>query len=278
MSTRPKVSIVIPVFNHSAYLERCLESVLNQSYRPLEIIIIDDGYSDDSFEVAKRFVETHAWDAMLISRPNRGAHHTINQGVRLSSGSYINVLNSDDEFHPHRIEECVAVATNQGENFIFTGVDFIDDNGESVRDDYTNKLRSSQLRSIDYPTIGFALMRNQIAISTGNFFFSRQLFDVIGDFRSYKYVHDWDFILRSSFYCEPHFLTKELYRYRLHDTNSFKALSGVERYETTEVIKNFLVSMVRFQPLNQVAPSPHHWPGFFEWLIDHWNYHFYMPV
>ena len=91
-----------------------------------------------------------------------------------------------------------------------------------------------------YPTNGYALLKNQIAIMTGNFAFSRKLYEKLSGFRHYRYVHDWDFILRALFYTEPCYLREPLYSYRIHGDNTFKSLAGVEAYETGDVMRNFM--------------------------------------
>ncbi|WP_407530192.1 glycosyltransferase family 2 protein [Methylobacterium oryzisoli] len=275
---RPTVSVIVPMYNHEQFIELALASIINQDYRPLQVIAIDDGSSDATGRLARDFLQTRMPSAVVIERENRGAAQTINEAIRLSTGDYINILNSDDEFVPGRISECVSFVQRSGREMVFGEVEFIDPQGDPAElDDYLNSLKAAQDESNVYPTLGFALMRNQLGISTGNFFFSRQLYDRVGPFRSYKYVHDWDFLLRSIFYVEPTFLRQTMYRYRLHGTNSFKDLGHVAGYETSEVMRNFLWSMVSRLPDNHRAPSPHYWPGVFQAILAGWNYQTYLP-
>ena len=120
-------------------------------------------------------------------------------------------------------------------------------------------------------------MRNQLAISTGNFFFSMALARRVGPFQSYRYVHDWDYILRCLFFVEPYALEEQLYNYRFHGENSFKSLAHIAGYETSEVMRNFLWSMTSRLPENGRAPCPFFWPELFEYYVQHWNYHVYLP-
>ena len=223
--TRPLVSIVVPLFNHARYIEASLRSVLQQTYRPIELIVIDDGSTDESASLAAALLKREMSQAIFVQRENRGAHHTINEGLSVASGRYLTILNSDDIYHPERIERCVETAERARREFVFTEVEFIDESGNQVtRDDYADSIEIASQRSSRYPSIGFALMKNQIAVSTGNFFFSRTLLEKIGGFRHYRYVHDWDFILRALFHTEPYFIRERLYKYRLHRRNSFKTL------------------------------------------------------
>lgn len=276
--TSPLVSVVVPVYNHEKFLRETLMSVVRQSYRPIKLIVIDDGSTDGSADLARDILRAEMPDSIFIARENRGAHNTINQGLGIASGDYLTILNSDDSYSPTRIERCMACVERTGSEFLFTGVSFIDDEGKPVSGDaYVQSIKNVGERSQRFPTIGFALLKNQLGVSTGNFVFSRRLWQKVGGFRHYRYVHDWDFILRALFYVEPHYLLEELYNYRIHGTNSFKSLGDLEGYETAEVMRNFLWLMTSRAPENRRAPCPHYWPGLFDWFVHVWDYAVYMP-
>ena len=276
--TRPLVSVIVPVYNHARYVEAALLSVIRQTWRPIELIVIDDGSQDESADIASALLRYEMPDAVVLRRENRGAHNTINQGLGMSTGEYLAILNSDDSFHPSRIERCVETALRARRDFVFTGVSFMDGEGETVEsNDFIEAIRRVETLSERYPTIGYALMKNQVAVSSGNFFFSRRLYEQLGGFRHYRYVHDWDFILRALFYTEPYFIREPMYNYRLHETNSFRSLGSVEGNETSEVMRNFLWLMTARLPENPLAPCPHYWPGYFDWFIRTWSYQVYMP-
>lgn len=278
MTDVSKVSVIIPMYNHRRFIERAIISVVLQTYRPIELIVIDDGSTDGTAQEARLILNKLMPSAILIERQNRGAAQTINEAIGIARGEYINILNSDDEFVPHRLEECISAAKRYNRDMIYGSVEFVDEDGMlAAEDQYLRDLNDAQTKASTYPTLGFALMRNQLAISTGNFFFSRKLYDKVGPFRSYKYVHDWDFILRSVFYTEPLALNSVLYKYRLHGNNSFRDLAHIAGYETSEVMRNFLWSMVSRMPENGRAPCPHYWPGVFQILLERWNYQTYMP-
>lgn len=99
----------------------------------------------------------------------------------------------------------------------------------------------------------------------------------VGPFQSYRYVHDWDFLLRALFFVEPYFIDDRLYAYRLHGRNSFKALAGVAGYETGEVMRNALWALTSRIPRNPVAPCPWYWPRVFEEHIASIHYTRYLP-
>ena len=94
-----KISIIVPVYNVQRYLDKCLKSVLSQTFQDIEVVAIDDGSTDRSGEIldsyAKRDIRLH-----VIHRENRGYGKTINQGIALAKGKYIAIVESDDWIEP----------------------------------------------------------------------------------------------------------------------------------------------------------------------------------
>lgn len=104
------MSIIIPVYNAEKYLAQCLEAVINQTWPNKEIIIVDDGSTDHSLEVAKNFESTHI---KVLSQTNKGASAARNHGYLSSSGDYIKFLDADDLINREMIGRQMAMA---GEN------------------------------------------------------------------------------------------------------------------------------------------------------------------
>lgn len=95
MMENDRLSIIIPIYNVGAYLERSIQSVLNQTYRELEIILINDGSTDDSLEICQRYAALDS-RIKLISQTNQGASAARRNGVRLATGRYIGFVDPDD--------------------------------------------------------------------------------------------------------------------------------------------------------------------------------------
>ena len=93
------ISVIIPVYNVEKYLSRCIESVLNQTYRNLEIIIVDDGSTDDSLNICRRY-EKKDKRIKVIHQDNGGLSSARNKGLMNSTGEYISFVDSDDWLHP----------------------------------------------------------------------------------------------------------------------------------------------------------------------------------
>ncbi|MCF1496263.1 glycosyltransferase [Agrobacterium vitis] len=274
----PLISVIVVVNNQSNFVEQALESVARQTYRNIETIVIDNGSVDNTADLAHRFINRHMPNAILVRCANREAYSTINQGIRLARGDYFNLLNSADCFSSNRIERCIYAIERTASELIFTDVDFVDLDGCKYPDTkYISSWRDAKNSINEHPTLGFALMENQLAISSANFFVSSRLHQMVGDFRQYRYNSDWDYILRSLFYTEPVFLSFPGYICRFGIYDSAERSEHIVTYETTEVMRNFIWLMTSKRPLNIRAPSPFCWPGVFERVVKKMSYEQYMP-
>ena len=104
-----KVSIVVPVYNVSAYIKRCLESIAAQSYNDIEVLFVDDCGTDNSVSLIKEFIVESEMDCKLLHHSsNRGLSAARNTGLEAAIGDYVYFLDSDDDITPDCIESLVA--------------------------------------------------------------------------------------------------------------------------------------------------------------------------
>jgi glycosyltransferase involved in cell wall biosynthesis len=99
MDTSGLISIIIPSHNHRRYVVDAVMSVLSQSYREIELLVIDDGSSDGSPDLIAAIKDSRL---VLVRQQNKGAHAAINRGLEMARGDFIAILNSDDLYHPRR--------------------------------------------------------------------------------------------------------------------------------------------------------------------------------
>ena len=105
----PLVSVIVPAYNAQGTLRRCIDSILSQSYRNLEIILLNDGSKDDALALCRQLAETdpRIW---VVDKPNSGVADTRNQGIELAQGEYIQFADSDDYLLPGCTERLVEAA------------------------------------------------------------------------------------------------------------------------------------------------------------------------
>ena len=120
-STKHLVSVIIPIFNTQQYLNRCLMSILNQTYSNLDIILVDDGSTDSSIMIAKRF-EKEDSRVRLLKQSNRGASAARNAGLDVAQGDYIMFVDSDDWIDTNMVESLIADITLKHADIIISKV------------------------------------------------------------------------------------------------------------------------------------------------------------
>ena len=127
MGAMKKVSVIIPVYNNSLYLDECLKSVIGQTYKNLEIIFVDDNSTDNSLEVIGKYHDKRIKVVKL--RKNSGAAIARNKGVETATGDYICFLDSDDFWVKDKIERQVKFISEGGYAFIYGDYAYYNDNG-----------------------------------------------------------------------------------------------------------------------------------------------------
>ena len=130
----PLLSVVIPVYNGEKYLAEAITSVLKQSYRPIEIIVVDDGSTDASLRIAQGFGDA----VRCHTQPHAGAASARNRGVGLAAGEYLAFLDADDLWAEKKIERQMAIALEGAADIVFTYIrNFV---SPELSDDVKNKI------------------------------------------------------------------------------------------------------------------------------------------
>ncbi|HEY3409441.1 MAG TPA: glycosyltransferase [Propionicimonas sp.] len=117
------VSVIVPAFNVGGYLSRCLNSLLAQTHRPLEIIVVDDGSSDDTSVVMRRFEEEHP-EVHTVSQRHRGLGPARNAGLSIARGEFISMVDADDWVEPEFIGDLLRNAQEAGADVAVCGFSF----------------------------------------------------------------------------------------------------------------------------------------------------------
>ena len=138
-----KISIIVPVFNVEKYLERCINSIINQSFNDFEIILIDDGSNDKSGLICDKYAEKDK-RIKVIHKENRGISSARNCGIDESTGKYILFVDSDDWIEENELEIINSIISEKEYDLIYFGysMDFIDEN-KSIKIKCKNKEYSS---------------------------------------------------------------------------------------------------------------------------------------
>lgn len=244
------ISVIVPAYNHAHYVERALQSVYDQTWPNIELILLDDCSTDDTYECARKWIEKNGvrerFKRITFEKnlQNMGAYATINRGLALAKGEWLTILNSDDWYAPERFSRLMAEAEKKGAEWLFGRVALVDENDRPIlNDSMAIQCRFLPERIKSSISIGHLVLEENIAISSGNLFFTRALYERVGEFAKLKLAHDWDFMIRCLAYSEPAFVEEDLYFYRIHSNNSFKNLV-IERYLESYIIYRRLFNII----------------------------------
>jgi glycosyltransferase involved in cell wall biosynthesis len=138
--TQPKVSIIVPVYNVEKYLERCINSLKNQSLEEIEIILVDDSSSDSSLQICSEAAKEDL-RIKVIHKENEGAGKARNAALRVATGKYIGFVDSDDFVEKDMFKTLYEKAEKYNSDLVMSGVLFVDGNmfseeGECIRKTY----------------------------------------------------------------------------------------------------------------------------------------------
>lgn len=257
-----KISVIIPAYNHEKYIGATISSVLEQSYSNFELIIINDGSTDNTEKEILKFGDSRI---NYISQKNMGAHNTINKGIRLAKGDYVSILNSDDIYNTTRLEKCLNFLENREDySVVITEVEGIDDKGASVANKSTPHIEawldwySETLRDYDNDEFLLCAFAKNILITTSNYFMRKEVFKKAGRFRGLRYTHDWDMLLRLSQCYNVHLMRDVLLKYRIHESNTVLEASSEDRVKLevnwliAENIRHLKKNINAFELINSI--------------------------
>lgn len=240
----PSVSVVMPAYNHERFVGTAIESVLNQTFPDFELIVVDDGSTDDTAAVIQSYddkrIRYHYQD-------NQDAYNALNNGMGLSRGRFISIINSDDVYAETRLERMLQVHEDLNAHCIFSDVTLITDTGEPITDPSFWWIRwheNNRRYYFDYKDLYAAFLHANIMVTTSNLFMSRQAMETVGDFAPLRYLHDYDYIFRllNAFPESVVYLHDEkLLQYRLHGSNTLSQAAVVGREQDLKIIRDNLL-------------------------------------
>lgn len=229
-----KVSVIIPNYNHAKYIKQRIDSVISQTFKNLEIILLDDCSSDDSREIIKQY-ESHPLIAhIIINKTNSGSvFKQWKKGIELAQGEYIWIAESDDYADQHFLEKMVPILeSDEMLGFAYcNGTIVVDDSivtntfAEIRNKSYNTKKWNQNYINEGHQEIKENLMINCTVNNASGVLFRRKALIEIDPFdRELKYIGDWYCYLKLCARYKIAYLNESLNFYREHQVNASKKL------------------------------------------------------
>ena len=252
------VSIIIPVYNRSKQIENTIISVVNQTYKIFEVIIVDDGSTDDSFAAAQFLLDKYKINGSVEKIINSGPDIARDEGVSHANGEFITFLDSDDTWQPDFLENLIGCFLKYPETkYVFCDFLILDENNGSFYNKKSTLTKFNDLKKIELSESVFQIANNffhyllqEQPVFIGTFICRKTLLDEIG--LTTKYIKDrigsleWEIILRMSrtgnilYYDKP--LTN-IYKHSGNLSGNFIKQTEGEIFVLNTIKKNYSLSL-----------------------------------
>lgn len=288
------VSVIVASYNHAEFLEQRMDSLINQTYQDIEILVIDDCSSDNSVEILRRY-ESHPKVRLIIREKNGGWVAVSNQGVEVSVGEFVIFANCDDACDPRTIERLMdSSIQNPTSGVAFCRSVMIDERDRVLGDDYEIREKSFRERCVRNTIISRTemyrfLLHSCVIPNLSAALIRRSCFNLAGVLTSkYRACSDWDLFFKIANDFDFCYIAEPLNRFRQHSSTIRSATKGRITYDEFfrlllgEIRSGKLSAGERFHfrlhimylwAIELIRPSVSGWYNFFHhiqvvWQID----------
>ena len=217
---KPLVSVIIPCYNYAKFLEQCVDSVVNQTYKNLEVIVINDGSTDNTDKVAKGLRDKYS--IKYIKQQNQGIVTVRNKAVKVANGEYIIQLDADDYLDSNYIEKTLDTAVKTGADIVYTN----------------HKTFGAEEQTSNFPDFNIEILKNSNFIHISALLKKESIKKYAFDEKLANKTHeDWDYFLNLCSHDLKAVLCKDtLLHYRIHPKSRNNRLNeDIERKSYMEL-------------------------------------------
>lgn len=198
------ISIILPIYNGEKYMRISIESIISQTYEAWELLIIDDGSTDNTPYIAIEYTKKDSRIHYYKNEQNMRLPRTLNRGFSLAKGAYLTWTSDDNYYYPTALEKMHDELVSQQRDFVFASCDVINGDGAIVEVISVNSKSPEVL--VGSNTVGACFM------------YSRKAFEIIGEYDpELPLVEDFDYWQRMAVKFPPVCIEEKLYAYRWHD-------------------------------------------------------------
>jgi glycosyltransferase involved in cell wall biosynthesis len=211
------VSVLMGSYNHEKYISEAIESVLNQTFRDLELIIVDDCSTDNSRSIIEKYQAKDERVRAFFHEKNMGIAQTANDGLKESRGKFISFLASDDVWVPCKLEKQLALIKNHEDQVLWSEGEIIDGNGVSTGMTFTQMHLASKKKKTG--NLFKEIIDDNYILGQSLLFKKGHVNGITFDL-NLKYLNDYRFMVDLASKHEFFFISEPLAKYRVHNGNS----------------------------------------------------------
>lgn len=240
MNEKSLVSILVPAYNHAAYVERCLDSIVEDAYPRKELIIIDDGSTDSTRAVISSWLKQKgdALEVRFVTRENRGISRTLNELGKLAKGTFLRITASDDFLLPNGLTDQVGFLERFPSKLaVFGDAVVVDGDGAKTFDSLISGVYGADKSNYQD---GRMLKREIIcrwSVGGPVLMLRKSAFEALGGWNEKLAIEDWDLYLRLLSIDGLGFIDTPVGAYRLHQTNTSRTRNIERRIRNLENMK-----------------------------------------
>ena len=228
------VSVIVPIYNAEKYIEKCILSILNQTYFDFELILIDDGSTDQSYNISKKYAEMDR-RIVFYHQKNCGVSYARNVGIQLSTGEYVMFVDADDRLEKNAIEIAMNTLIRENADLVIYGWKIVNEKDLTIKNCIMKPEQSQDILGVlhkmleHYSAYGGGypwnkIWKKEVIISNNNEF---PKFDT-----SLYYFEDLEWVVRMLFRIHKVVVCPEcLYSYYIHQDSVTHSKGGNERRE-----------------------------------------------
>lgn len=233
------VSVVIPIYNVEEYVIDMLKSIINQTYKNIELILVDDGSPDNSAQIAENFLKEQDVNWVIIHKKNGGLSAARNTGIERASGKYIICPDSDDVIHPNTIQEMLIFAENNNLNCVFCGYKLV-----YKEDLFDFDMREGSAGIYTAQKMRKVFLERKIRLLVPGMLLKKEIYDEIQYDPQCPYDEDIHFLWRLLFLEKNYgYVSNKYYHYLSRDNSMVHTLSAKNYLKTSKCYEQMVYEL-----------------------------------
>ena len=243
----PLVSIVIPVYNGANYVAEAIESALKQTYKNIEIIVVNDGSTDNTEKIVKKYGDKIRY----FYKENGGVASALNLGIKNMKGEYFSWLSHDDVYYSNKIERQIEELKKleNKDTIIYSNIEYIDKKGKSLTQTEFEYIENPKLLNFYIFPIMFGKILNSTFLIPKECIIESNYFN-----ENLKYTYNYDLYYKISKKSNIIFISNILVKVRDYKDKDYKKLRDLHSYEIKSLYKNILENITD-KELNEIGLS-----------------------